>query len=237
MTLNATQVLAGDPRSLRDQVRDVLRSWIISGRLEPGSRVRESEVATDLGISRVPVREAIAMLEAEGLLTSVPRRGVLVKRLQVKDVEDLFDIREALEGLAAGLAARRAQPADLRRIRWVLSEARVAADENDHSALSAANLQFHGAVSELAGNPALSSMLEVVGVRLRWDSVPDRDAVKVLHEHEQLLDAIGSGDADRASRLATEHVQQIRMAVVPGFAEPLPASAGTTDDRNKGDSA
>ncbi|MGZ0152893.1 GntR family transcriptional regulator [Kribbella sp. WER1] len=220
-----SQVVEGDPRSLRDQVRQILRNWIVSGRLQPGVRLRELEVAEELGISRVPVREAIAMLEAEGLLTSVPRRGVLVKQLQVKDIEDLFDIREALEALVARRAATRATTADIRRTRWLLEEARHALEDGDDQALAAANLGFHEAITELADNPPLSAMLEPVGVRLRWHFATDRDSLTVLSEHTQLLDAIANRDPDLASTLATDHVRATRAAIVPSFANPPTASS------------
>ncbi|MEV4902721.1 GntR family transcriptional regulator [Citricoccus sp. NPDC055426] len=207
-------------QSLRNQVRSLLRSWIITGRLEAGSRVRESDVAEELGISRVPVREAIAMLEGEGLLTSMSRRGgVVVTELKTKDIEDFFDIRERLEGLAARLAARRAQPGDIRRLRWYIAEARAASEEGREEDFSAANLDFHTSITRMADNSTLASMLEVVGVHLRWNTVPNRDHEQILGDHEQIAEAIAAGDEDAAERLTLKDIHGIRGKVVPGLEE------------------
>lgn len=222
--MNVVDQLAGDldgqaaGQSLRNQVRSLLRSWIVTGRLEAGTRVRESDVAEELGISRVPVREAMAMLEGEGLLTSMSRRGgVVVTELRTRDVEDFFDIRERLEGLAARLAARRAQPGDIRRLRWFIAEAHAAVEEGRDDDLSAANLDFHTAISRMADNSTLSSMLEVVGVHLRWNAIPNRDPQEVLGDHELIAEAIAARDEDEAERLALADIHGIRDKVVPGL--------------------
>lgn len=224
--MNVTDQLTGDldlqgsGQSLRNQVRSFLRSWIITGRLEAGSRVRESDIAEELGISRVPVREAMAMLEGEGLLTSMsPRGGVVVTELKTRDVEDFFDIRERLEGLAARLAARRAQPGDIRRLRWYIAEGRAAAEDGREEDLSAANLDFHTSISRMADNSTLSSMLEVVGVHLRWNAIPNRDPLEVLGDHERIAEAIAAGNEDDAERLILADIHGIRGKVVPGLEE------------------
>lgn len=210
----------GGGQSLRNQVRSLLRSWIITGRLEAGSRVRESDIADELGISRVPVREAIAMLEGEGLLTSMSRRGgVVVTELKTRDVEDFFDMRERLEGLAARLAARRGHPKEVRRLRWYIAEGRAAIQDGRQADFSAANLDFHTSISRMADNSTLSSMLEVVGVHLRWDTVPDRDPVQVLGDHERIAEAIAAGNEDEAERLILKDIHGIRGKVVPGLEE------------------
>lgn len=182
--------------------------------------MRESDIADELGISRVPVREAIAMLEGEGLLTSMSRRGgVVVTELKTRDVEDFFDMRERLEGLAARLAARRGHPKEVRRLRWYIAEGREAIEDGRHDDFSAANLDFHTSISRMADNSTLASMLEVVGVHLRWDAVPNREPLQVLGDHERIADAIAAGNEDEAERLILDDIHGIRGKVVPGLEE------------------
>ncbi|TSI14551.1 GntR family transcriptional regulator [Brevibacterium aurantiacum] len=206
-----------DPRSLRDQVRQVLRSWIVSGRFAPGERVREREIAQNLGISRVPVREAVALLEGEGLVSSLPRGGAVVTRLTAKDAADLFHIREVLEGLAARLAAQNATSAEASALHHNLSRAEKAAEGGDSAEQSRLNLEFHETVVTLADNPALTTMLEPVGVRLRWHFAPDQEPLTILNEHTQIVEAISAGDADRAAHIAAKHVRQTRDNILPSF--------------------
>nr|WP_254896839.1 GntR family transcriptional regulator [Amycolatopsis sp. Hca4] len=125
--MNERQPLA----ATRQRVREELRERILTGRLRPGDRLVERELAEDLGVSRVPVREAIRSLEAEGFLVVQSPRRVVVRQLARVDVEELFDVREALEGLAAGLAASRASAAELKRLERALADAARATSRGD----------------------------------------------------------------------------------------------------------
>ncbi len=214
-----TQLTAqdSDHRPLRDQVRETIRAWIVSGKLEAGVRLRELDLANELSVSRVPVREAIRMLEVEGLISMSPRGGAVVTTLSLKDIHDLFDVREALEALVARLATERLTPPDERRIRGLLREVRFLNESGDHAGALQLNHSFHMEIAHVAGNPALASMLEPIGVRLRWHFSKDRDALKVLSEHEELFDAIAGGDADQAARLAARHVKETRKSVTSSF--------------------
>ena len=107
---------------LRDQVRDELRRRIADGRLQPGSKMVERELAEEFGVSRVPVREALRTLETEGFVQVVPRKGVVVRHLSRRDVEELFDVREALEFLATRLATEKATNEELAALRHILAE-------------------------------------------------------------------------------------------------------------------
>ncbi|MGN8025494.1 GntR family transcriptional regulator [Microbacterium sp. 22242] len=217
MTDERTGLADGDLRPLRDQVRETLRAWIVSGRLAAGVRLHEGDLAKQLGVSRVPVREAIRMLEAEGTVSAAPRGGVMVTSLSLKDVHDLFDIREALEALVARLAATRVTPREARRIQALLDEVRFAFDASDHEAAMELNHSFHLEIARAASNPALMSMLEPIGVRLRWHFSQDRDPLAVLSEHQALLDAVAGHDPDLAATLAASHVRRTREAITSNF--------------------
>jgi DNA-binding GntR family transcriptional regulator len=192
---------------LRDQVRDEVRQRIIDGRFSAGTRIVERELAAELGVSRLPIREALRMLEMDGFVQVVPRRGVVVTQLSRVDVEELFDVRESLEVLATGRAAERATPADLRRLRQILDRARKALDAGNTKAVGDANEAFHDEIVKLARNNLLASLLEPLQDRLHWLFRQHEDPEALWREHVQLHEAIASGDPDLASAQALEHVR------------------------------
>lgn len=191
----------------RQRVRDELRERILAGRLKPGDRLVERELAEDLGVSRVPVREAIRSLEAEGFLAVQSPRRIVVRQLARTDVEELFDVREALEGLAAGLAAERAGKAELRALERLLTDAARATESGDPARITQLNTRFHDQIVALAGNGLLHEILRPLEGRLRWLTSQNEHWGELLDEHRRLYDAIASGDADRARAHAVEHVR------------------------------
>jgi DNA-binding GntR family transcriptional regulator len=203
-----------DPRSLgeahtplRDQVREEIRLRISDGRLGPGSKMVERELAAELGVSRVPVREALRMLETEGFVQVIPRRGVVVKRLSRHDVEELFDVREALEVLATRRAAVHAQPEELVETLRILDEGEHALTIGDSAAAQQCNESFHDAVVAMAHNDLLAGILEPLQGRLHWLFRQNEDVAELVREHRGLYAAIASGDPEQAGKLAIEHVR------------------------------
>lgn len=208
-------VSLGDAHTpLRDQVREEIRQRIIDGQLLPGSRMVERELAAELGVSRVPVREALRMLETEGFVTVVPRKGVVVRSMSREDVVELFDVREALEVLATRRAAESATPTDLRRLEQLLGKARKAIDAGDGTAAGAANEAFHDEIIVLARNGLLAGMLEPLQGRLHWLFRQTEDLDALWSEHRQLYEAIASGDSDRAAEQALRHVRVNRELAI-----------------------
>jgi DNA-binding GntR family transcriptional regulator len=170
----------------------------------------ERDIAAELAVSRVPVREALRMLQTEGFISVVPRKGVVVRNLSRVDVVELFDVREALEVLATRRAAETGTPARLRRLKQLLAKARRAIDSGDTAAAGSANDAFHDEIILLAGNELLASLLEPIQGRLHWlfRQIADLDAL--WEEHKELFDAIASGDPDRAAAQALHHVRANR---------------------------
>jgi len=225
-------VTSGEERqplaATRQRVREELRERILTGRLRPGDRLVERELAEDLGVSRVPVREAIRSLEAEGFVVVQSPRRVVVRQLARVDVEELFDVREALESLAAGLAATRAGKPELRRLDRVLAEAARATARGDGTRIAVLNTTFHDEIVTIAGNALLSTMLQPLEGRLRWLTSQNEHWSDLLDEHRRLYDAIASGDAERAKASAAEHVRVNREVTLRTlFTEP-------TDERPAG---
>ncbi len=211
---------------LRDQIRNRIRDRIVRGELPPGSKMVERELAAELGVSRVPVREALRMLESEGFVQVVPRRGVIVKQLSRTDVEELFDVRESLEALTARRAAQHATPAGLRRMKRHLDKARRAADAGRLDRFGDANVAFHDEIAAVARNSLLGTILEPLRGRLDWLFRQIDDPDTLCAEHDRLYEAIASGDPVKAGTVAVEHVassQATALRVLFGGDSPVPA--------------
>ncbi|WP_460963552.1 GntR family transcriptional regulator [Parasphingorhabdus pacifica] len=209
---------AGTRGPLRDQIHDALQARISDGRLRPGDRLFEQEIAVEFGVSRVPVREAIRMLQSTGLIEVQPRRrGVFVRSLDRRQLEELFDVREALEALAAKLAAERSGADDVEYLGELSAQARKALESSDVGAMSEANAAFHDKLVELADNELLTSMLEPLHDRLAWLFRLNLEPERVCGEHEELYAAIAAGDVARASEVAKRHVHSSRLMVLNGI--------------------
>lgn len=200
-------------RSLPEIIATTLRERIIDGDLQQGARLVEQTLAETLNASRIPLREALTRLETEGLVTRLPRRGAVVNRLTVPYVDDLFDVRESLEALAAGLAARRADEHGLERLRGRLDAATRATAEQDRALIALTNAEFHAEIVRLADNALLTSFMQPLASQLRWlfRVTGDIDPGALCREHEHLYDVIASGDAAVASAYAGEHVARTRQ--------------------------
>lgn len=201
-------------KSLRERAYDALRARIVGLELAPGTRLIERDLAEELAVSRIPLREAMQRLQQDGLVVVVPRQGAIVSPFTVDDVRDLFDVRESLEVLAARLAAERADDDGLKMLTRQLDSARDATKRGDKPAIAAANAGFHAIIVGLAANPLLESILKPLEARTQWlfHLTKDRDAGVQCREHEEMLDAIAHHDADRAAQSAFHHVHSGRDA-------------------------
>lgn len=212
--------------AVRERVLATLRQDIIAGRLGPGERLVERELAERFGVSRVPVREAIRALVAEGFVLFESARRTVVRRLTPTDVKELFELREALEVYAAGLAAARGTPEALAELRGLLAEAATATKEGDGEAITDINTRFHDRILAMAGNSLLISVMEPVDGRLRWLTRQNEEWPQLLAEHRELYEAIASGDPDRARAHALGHVRANYRSTVRHLFGTEPDEAG-----------
>lgn len=197
-------------RSLRELVADAIRERIVTGRLAPGQRLVERTLGEELGVSRVPIRDALNVLKGEGYVTAQPRRGVFVTQLSRQDIAELFDVREALEVLAVRLATEQGTDAEVRRLRRVVQEADRAIAASDTPLVGRCNQKFHDLITTMAHNALLASLLEPLEGRLHW-LLRQNDDPHVLHqEHTELCEAIASRDVERAAAQALAHVRTSR---------------------------
>lgn len=202
--------LGRDHRPLRDIVCDELRAQIVNGDYAPGAHLVEDRLAKELGVSRNPVREALRVLQAEGFIDMIPRRGAVVATLSDVEVRDIFDVRMALERLAAQLAARRADKSDVDELRRVLGEAQAALASDDAATLTDLNAEFHEQILIVSGNGYLRDVMLQLRGRMKWIFSRTASSPRGQHsldEHVQLADAIERGDEDAAAELALRHVQ------------------------------
>lgn len=189
---------------------------IFEHELPPGSRIGEAQLTRLLGMSRTPVREALARLASEGLLTAAAGRGFLVADLTAEDLIDIYRVRAVLEGLAAEEAASRATRVDIARLED-LYEAMANASANGHDQeLAQRNSEFHSMIAEISGNTYLQAMLDDIREVFEWFrttalSLPGRRDT-AHDEHGQMIDALRRGDVDEASQIAQGHVKRALAA-------------------------
>ncbi|MGW4303631.1 GntR family transcriptional regulator [Streptomyces sp. NPDC004646] len=212
--MSPTTAKTGSLGTVREHVLATLREDIIAGRLGPGDRLVERELAERFGVSRVPVREAIRALVAEGFVLFESARRTVVRRLAPDDVRELFELREALEVYAAGLAASRATRGDLKELRELLGEATAATEAGDAETITDVNTRFHDRILATAGNTLLVSVMEPVDGRLRWLTRRNTKWSELLTEHRELYEAIASGDPERARAHALAHVRATHRSTV-----------------------
>lgn len=209
---------------------ELIRAAIIDGRLEPGRRLKEEELARELGISRTPVREALLVLQTEGLLESAPNRGATVRTYEAADLDDLYQLRALLEGFAARRAAARISPADLDRLRESCERFVALRAEDDVTDLVRENLSFHNVILEAAGSERLVQMVrKVIELPLVYRSYvwysPEQKLISE-HYHRQLTAALTAHDAERAELVMKEHILEARDFLIAQLRTSTPGEEG-----------
>ncbi|MGW0131329.1 GntR family transcriptional regulator [Streptomyces sp. NPDC003299] len=196
-----------------ERVTRQLRDEILDGVRQPGSRLVERELAESLGVSRLPVRDALKTLVAEGLVTPRPRTWAVVREFTPSDVADLDEVRGVLETLAFRLAAQRHTREGLRRLRADLDRELDAARAGDAVGARRAAADFHQTVISLAANELLSELERVMRSRVRWLLGQHDDLLGIAEEHEALYQAIADRDVARVETLVLNHLATSRAAV------------------------
>lgn len=201
---------------LSDKAHHLIRHKIITLELPPLSAIDEQALMQDLQLGRTPIREALQRLAAEGLVLSIPRRGMFVAEISITDLQKIFELRVVLEGLCARLAAQRATPEQIAQIESVLRELDHVA-ERDVQALMSIDERFHDLLYQAADNEFLASTLtrlHALSCRL-WYLVLDRlDGVRgAMEQHVDIADAIKAKEADRAEALIQQHVFEFQQGI------------------------
>ena len=205
------------PRPLAEDAADVIRDRILDGRFPHGEHLVEATLAKQLHISRGPIRDAFKLLRAEGLVAEEPRRGTFVVTLTSRDIREIYDLRAAIEGAAAGAIASSPGPDAIEELHAIIERMAEAVERGNLRAVGAADLDFHEAICRLSGNTRLHTVFLNHVLALRTLIKVDEhlySSTEIVDQHRPLLDAIERGDADLARSLCEAHCREAKEMVV-----------------------
>ncbi len=212
LTLNMNAYLP-----LRDVVFHTLREAILKGDLKPGERLMELQLAAKLGVSRTPIREAIRMLEQEGLAVTIPRKGAEVAKMTEKDMQDVLQVREALDELAASIACEKISEEELGGLRRTMHEFEEYTKTKDLKRIAEADVRFHDIIYQATGNPKLVNMLNNLReqmYRYRVEYLKEEKNYPVLiREHCQIVEGLSEKNKEKVTEAMHKHVENQVAAV------------------------
>ncbi|MCI1654492.1 MAG: GntR family transcriptional regulator [Lachnospiraceae bacterium] len=202
---------------LRNVVFQTLRTAILKGDLKPGERLMELQLAAKLGVSRTPIREAIRMLEQEGLAKTVPRKGAHVAKMTEKDMEDVLEIRLALEELAVSSACDKFTGEQLAELKTAMEDFEKKTEFDDIKAIAEADVAFHDVIYKAADNPKLISLLNNLReqiYRYRVEYLKDKSSFpQLIKEHHEMYEALVKKDKEAVIGYLIEHLTNQSNAV------------------------
>ena len=205
-------------RPLREIVYEELKRQILVGEIAPGTRMMEVELAEDMGVSRTPVREAIRKLEKEGLVTIEPRRGAYASDISIKDMVDVLEVRQMLEGMAASMAAQKVTEEEKLDFVEANSAYKNAVKKGNIEEIIRYDELFHQLIVSYSGNKTLNQLLSQVqelALRFRYIYYDDFSRYENMPvEHEEIEEAIISGDTQKAKVVAEEQVERLKKFVI-----------------------
>ena len=203
---------------LRDVVFNTLREAILKGELKPGERLMELQLAAKLGVSRTPIREAIRMLEQEGLAVTIPRKGAEVAKMTEKDMEDVLQIREALDELAAKIACEQISEEQLEELVATMHEFEESTKTDNVKKIAEADVKFHDIIYQSTGNPKLVNMLNNLReqmYRYRVEYLKREEAYpQLIAEHAAIIEYISKGEKKAATDVMCKHIDNQVTTVI-----------------------
>ena len=215
------QLVIADNIPLRDAVFETLREAILKGVLSPGQHLMEMQLAYQLGVSRTPVREAIRMLELEGLVNMVPRKGARVAAISEKSLCDVLEVRRALEELSIRLACTRMERDDLEKLDSINQQFIRACQGDDVVQIARIDESFHAVIYEAADNAKLLQLLnqmqnQMYRYRIEYIKLKERRQI-LVEEHKKIIHSLARRDADAAAEAINTHIahqEQYVMSVI-----------------------
>jgi len=197
--------------SLTDRIFKQIENDILFGKYQPGDSLIETKLSRELNVSRTPIREALRQLEREGLVQSIPNKGVFVKGISVQDIEDIYTIRMIIEGLAARWAAEKITDEEINELKEVVDLEEFYTTKNEPSQLLKFDSRFHEIIFRASKSKPLMHILSMFHHYIQRArnislSTPER-ALKVLEEHKAILKALMERDAEKAEKLTNEHIK------------------------------
>ncbi|SHM16747.1 DNA-binding transcriptional regulator, GntR family [Caldanaerovirga acetigignens] len=205
--------------SLRNKIYQYLKNAILNGVYKPGESLIEMKIAKELGVSRTPVREAIRQLELEGLVSSIPNKGVIVEGVTEQDVEDIYTIRKMIEGLAARWAAEKITPEQLKELKDVVDLMEFYTKRGEIDKVSELDTRFHDIIFKACKSRPLESVLTNFHhfiQRARLVSIKSGGRAPVsLEEHKEIYTALEARDPEAAEKAMIKHVEKARRNLHP----------------------
>lgn len=203
---------------LRDVVFNTLRKAILKGELKPGERLMEIALAERLGVSRTPVREAMRKLELEGLVVMIPRRGAQVANITEKDLNDVLEVRMALENLSIENACKKMTEEQLAELKKAAEVFEATMEEGNLVKLAEADVAFHEVIYQSSDNRRLNQVLNNLReqiYRYRVEYLKEEETRKLLvKEHEEIYEAIRNRDVKTAQEISYQHIENQREAII-----------------------
>lgn len=203
---------------LRDVVFNTLRQEILTGKLKPGERLMEIHLANKLGVSRTPIREAIRKLELEGLVIMIPRRGAEVAQITLKSLEDVMEVRRALDVLAIELACERMSQEDLNGLFQACENFDTAVKTKDTRKIAEADVAFHDIIVLSTGNARLIQLVNNLSeqmYRYRFEYLKDATSHEMLQqEHKEMYQSIARKDKITAANVVRKHIDNQEEAII-----------------------
>ena len=195
---------------LRDVVFNTLRKAILRGELKPGERLMEIQLANKLGVSRTPIREAIRKLELEGLVLMIPRKGAEVAQITEKNMQDVLEVRKALEELSVQLACERITSEQIEQMKEAAEDFRKVLKSGDVTKIAEADVKFHDVIFEATNNQRLVTLLNNLReqmYRFRVEYLKQKECYpQLLDEHEKLIALISGGNVEEACEIMGRHI-------------------------------
>lgn len=203
---------------LRDVVFNTLRQAILTGELKPGERLMEIHLANRLGVSRTPIREAIRKLELEGLVTMIPRRGAEVAQITEKSMNDVLEVRRALDVLCVELACDRISDEELEELKNACSSFEQAVKTKDAKKIAQADVALHDIIVHATGNQRLIQLVNNLSeqmYRYRFEYIKDfNQHERLVEEHRIIYESIVKKDKETAAREAKTHIDNQKKAII-----------------------
>lgn len=203
---------------LRDVVFNTLRQAILTGELRPGERLMEIHLAERLGVSRTPIREAIRKLELEGLVTMIPRRGAEVAQITEKSMNDVLEVRRAVDALCAELACERITPRELEDLGRACEAFERAVQTGDIKEIAHADVALHDIIIQATGNQRLIQLVNNLSeqmYRYRFEYIKDASQhERLVEEHRIIYESLMKKDVQTASDAAKIHIDNQKKAII-----------------------
>jgi len=217
--LETLKLVKPEHRTLKDLVAASLRKAILYGDIKPGQQLKQENIASQLGISRMPVREALSQLENEGLIKNIPYKGCTVSTFTADDIKEIYQIRKVLESFATELATLNMTRSDIEKLEDLMAKLKDCMENDDIDSYAAWDQQFHATIFEKSANRRLYQFIKTI-----WQSFPMYLAYSIpqrirrsFEEQSRILEAIREGDAGKAAGLAGRQIETVYEEMKPHF--------------------